>query len=55
MAEEADRTNVFDVPLLAARLVDAVQWVNGQPSIAKLSVGLFGASTGAATALPGSG
>ena len=50
-SEEADRANVFDIPLLANRLVDAVQWLNGQPSIAKLSLGLFGASTGAAAAL----
>jgi pimeloyl-ACP methyl ester carboxylesterase len=50
-AEEVDRANVFDVPLLADRLVDAVQWMEGQPVIAKLPVGLFGASTGAAAAL----
>jgi pimeloyl-ACP methyl ester carboxylesterase len=50
-SEEADRANVFDIPLLANRLVGAVQWLNGQPSIAKVSLGLFGASTGAAAAL----
>jgi putative phosphoribosyl transferase len=49
--EEADRANVFDIPLLAARLVDAVNWLDGQPSLAKLPLGLFGASTGAAAAL----
>ena len=50
-AEEADRANVFDIPLLATRLVDAVRWVERQPALAKLPLGLFGASTGAAAAL----
>ncbi len=50
-AEEADRANVFDIPLLADRLVDAVRWLDGQASVAKLPLGLFGASTGAAAAL----
>lgn len=50
-AEEADRANVFDIPLLAERLVDAVRWLDGQPALARLPLGLFGASTGAAAAL----
>jgi len=50
-AEEVDRANVFNIPLLADRLVDAVHWIDGQESIAKLPLGLFGASTGAAAAL----
>ncbi len=49
--EESDRANVFNIGLLADRLVDAVRWLDGQPSIAKLPFGLFGASTGAAAAL----
>lgn len=49
--EEADRANVFDIPLLADRLVDAVRWLDGQASVARLPLGLFGASTGAAAAL----
>ena len=49
--EEVDRANVFDIPLLANRLVDAVRWLDGQPALAKLPLGLFGASTGAAAAL----
>jgi putative phosphoribosyl transferase len=50
--EEADRANVFDIALLAERLVDAVQWLSReQQSVAKLPIGLFGASTGAAAAL----
>jgi pimeloyl-ACP methyl ester carboxylesterase len=50
--EESDRANVFDIPLLAERLVEVVEWLDGQgPLIADLPVGLFGASTGAAAAL----
>ena len=49
--EEADRANVFDIPLLAVRLVDAVSWLDAQSSLARLPLGLFGASTGAAAAL----
>jgi putative phosphoribosyl transferase len=49
--EEDDRANVFDISLLAERLVDVVQWLGTQPAIAKLPIGLFGASTGAAAAL----
>jgi pimeloyl-ACP methyl ester carboxylesterase len=49
--EEADRANVFDIPLLADRLVDAVHWLDRQVSIGELPLGLFGASTGAAAAL----
>jgi len=50
--EEADRGNVFDISLLAGRLVDAVRWLGAEgPSIGSLPLGLFGASTGAAAAL----
>lgn len=49
--EAADRANVFDIDLLARRLVDAVDWVASQPALADLPIGLFGASTGAAAAL----
>jgi putative phosphoribosyl transferase len=50
-AEEVDRANVFNIPLLAERLVNAVHWIDRQESVAKLPLGLFGASTGAAAAL----
>jgi putative phosphoribosyl transferase len=50
-AEESNRANVFDIPLLADRLIDAVHWIDGQESIADLPLGFFGASTGAAAAL----
>lgn len=50
-AEERDRANVFDIPLLAGRLIEAVRWIDGERALASLPLGLFGASTGAAAAL----
>ena len=41
----------FDIPLLADRLVGAIEWVRTQRDIGPLPIGLFGASTGAAAAL----
>ncbi len=49
--EEDNRAYVFDIPLLAERLVGVVNWVDRQASLAHLPLGLFGASTGAAAAL----
>jgi putative phosphoribosyl transferase len=49
--EEADRENVFDIPLLAGRLAEVVEWIGRQPLVGSLPLGLFGASTGAAAAL----
>jgi putative phosphoribosyl transferase len=49
--EEADRRKVFDIRLLADRLLDAIQWVEQDPELSTLPLGLFGASTGAAAAL----
>ena len=49
--EESERANVFDIPLLAERLIDVVHWIDTQPELARLPLGLFGASTGAAAAL----
>ncbi len=48
--EAEDRRNVFDIPLLATRLEEALDWLANGP-FARLPVGLFGASTGAAAAL----
>lgn len=50
-AEERNRANVFDIELLARRLVDVTGWLAGQPDTATLPVGYFGASTGAGAAL----
>ncbi|MFG1359504.1 dienelactone hydrolase family protein [Xanthobacter pseudotagetidis] len=49
--EEADRANVFDIDMLADRLSEAVRWARAEPRAARLPIGLFGASTGAAAAL----
>jgi len=49
--EELDRANVFDIGLLAARLVEVTRWLRAQPGGAHAAVGYFGASTGAAAAL----
>jgi putative phosphoribosyl transferase len=43
----------FDIELLAERLVAATGWLGEDPSTSDLSVGYFGASTGAAAALVG--
>lgn len=50
-SESLDRHNVFDVELLARRLVAASRWLGVQPDARGLSIGYFGASTGAAAAL----
>jgi putative phosphoribosyl transferase len=49
--EEVDRATVFDVELLAGRLVRVTRWLRTQPACAGLPIGYFGASTGAAAAL----
>jgi pimeloyl-ACP methyl ester carboxylesterase len=49
--EGQDRRNVFDITLLARRLAEAVDWAGRQQALARLPLGLFGASTGAAAAL----
>jgi putative phosphoribosyl transferase len=49
--EAMDRRNVFDIPLLARRLVSATRWLDAESHASGLPVGYFGASTGAAAAL----
>ena len=41
----------FDIPLLAERVVAAIDWADVQAATASLPKGIFGASTGAAAAL----
>jgi pimeloyl-ACP methyl ester carboxylesterase len=41
----------FDIDFLAGRLQDATRWIRESSDTAELSVGYFGASTGAAAAL----
>ena len=50
-AEEDDRSNVFDIELLARRLSEATRWLRAQPAAVRLRIGYFGASTGAGAAL----
>ncbi len=50
-AESDDRRKVFDIGLLAERLLSATDWLRSNPDTGKLPIGYFGASTGAAAAL----
>jgi putative phosphoribosyl transferase len=49
--EAADRANVFDIELLAGRLLAATRRIRREPEVGVLPIGYFGASTGAAAAL----
>lgn len=49
--EALDRDNVFDIALLAQRLVAVARWTRDEPRLADLPLGYFGASTGAAAAV----
>lgn len=49
--EETDRARVFDIDLLAERLVEVTAWVRRRAELVDLPIGYFGASTGAAAAL----
>jgi putative phosphoribosyl transferase len=50
-AEAQDRRHVFDIALLAGRVIEAIDALALRPESAALPLGLFGASTGAAAAL----
>jgi putative phosphoribosyl transferase len=49
--DEVTRHHRFDIPMLADRLVAAIDWLATEESTASLPIGLFGASTGGAAAL----
>jgi dienelactone hydrolase len=49
--EAGDRRKVFDIPLLAERLVLARRWLADEALTRELPTGYFGASTGAGAAL----
>jgi pimeloyl-ACP methyl ester carboxylesterase len=49
--EDRDYARRFDIPLLTERLGAATQWLQRDPRSAHLTIGYFGASTGAAAAL----
>jgi pimeloyl-ACP methyl ester carboxylesterase len=49
--DEVTRYHRFDIPMLADRLVVAIDWLATEKSTAQLPIGLFGASTGGGAAL----
>jgi len=57
LTEHEERVDVitaefrFDIPMLGERVMAAVDWARTAPPTAAMTVGLFGASTGAAAAL----
>ena len=53
--EADDRRKVFDIDLLADRLLATAEWVRQRPATQSLAVGYFGASTGAGAALQAAG
>lgn len=50
-AEAEDRRRVFDIRLLADRVVEVLDAIVADPVLGRLPIGLLGASTGAAAAL----
>jgi len=52
--EDVDYETRFDISLLFERLVAATEWLEKQPEAKGLSLGYFGASTGAAAAIQAS-
>lgn len=51
LEEDTIYKNRFDIPLLTNRLVEVTHWMRKIETIKDLPIGLFGASTGAASAL----
>jgi dienelactone hydrolase len=51
VVDEVTRHHRFDIPMLADRLVVAIDWLRAQRDTADLPIGLFGASTGGGAAL----
>lgn len=49
--EASERSNVFDIDLLASRVTQIARWVATHPKLRNLPLALFGCSTGAAAAL----
>lgn len=49
--EDTIYENRFDIDLLAQRLVQVTKWIDNQDITKNVSIGFFGASTGAASAL----
>lgn len=57
LTEEEDLyyQNRFDIELLTKRLIGATEWLERQPAVQHCSLGYFGASTGAASAIKAAG
>jgi dienelactone hydrolase len=51
VVDEVTRHHRFDIPMLADRLVAAIDWLKRGRETSELSIGLFGASTGGGAAL----
>lgn len=53
LTQEEDQyyDNRFDIDLLSQRLISIVEWIKKDKNLNQLSIGFFGASTGAAAAL----
>ena len=49
--EGKERKNVFDIKLLSKRLIKVTKWLRELPTLENVTVGYFGASTGAAATL----
>lgn len=49
--EEVDRSNVFDIEMLAERLSFSATWLKKAPMTKHMKIGYFGASTGAGAAI----
>jgi putative phosphoribosyl transferase len=49
--EDRDYERRFDIPLLTSRLLEVTRWLLGEPTVPRVPLGYFGASTGAAAAL----
>lgn len=49
--ESEDRSKVFDIDLLAERVISASMWLRSDAQTSNIALGYFGASTGAAAAL----
>ena len=51
VSEERKQSKVFDIELLAERLIEVTRWARAGVALDRLPLGYFGASTGAAAAL----
>jgi dienelactone hydrolase len=49
--EDREHERRFDIPLLTSRLLEVTRWLLGEPTVPRVPLGYFGASTGAAAAL----